>query len=85
MDICAYKHVNAVMRMFVIHEQVQYELLVNRRQMIFIEGECNSLSCNGDAKCLVEQQRKKLLTTPCPEGNLFFFFCLQKIIFIFDI
>ncbi len=41
--------------------------------MIFLfEGECNSLSCNGDAKCLVEQHRKKLLTTPCPEGDYLF-------------
>jgi hypothetical protein len=38
-----------------------------------IQGECNSLSCNGDSKCLSEQQRKKLLTSPCPEGKRKYF------------
>ena len=37
--------------------------------MSLIEGECNSLSCNGNPKCLLEQQRKKLLTSSCPEGD----------------
>ncbi|CAF4397919.1 unnamed protein product, partial [Rotaria sordida] len=36
--------------------------------LFLIEGECNSLSCNGDSKCLVEQQRKKSLISSCPEG-----------------
>lgn len=40
--------------------------------LIVVEGECNSLSCNGDPKCLVEQQRKQVATAQCPEGeNLF--------------
>ncbi len=42
---------------------------LKNKSLFLIEGECNSLSCNGDSKCLLEQQRKKLLTSPCPEGN----------------
>ncbi|CAF4887399.1 unnamed protein product, partial [Rotaria socialis] len=30
-------------------------------------GECHSSSCNGDSKCLLEQQRKKSLISSCPE------------------
>jgi len=43
--------------------------LLKNKSLFLIEGECNSLSCNGDSKCLLEQQRKKLLISPCPEGN----------------
>lgn len=38
-------------------------------RILFHQGECNALSCNGDAKCLVEQQRKQISVAPCPEGE----------------
>jgi hypothetical protein len=70
LDICVYKNVNVEMIMFVIHEQVKMRNnFLKNKSLFLIEGECNSLSCNGDSKCLLEQQRKKLLISPCPEGN----------------
>ena len=42
--------------------------LKKKKKIQIIKGECNALSCNGDPKCLFEQQRAKLLTAPCPEG-----------------
>lgn len=72
LDICVYKNVNVEMIMFVIHEQVENEKKNKRsikNYLIYLIGECNLLFCNGDPKCLLEQQRKKQLISPCPEGN----------------
>ncbi|CAF3135376.1 unnamed protein product [Rotaria socialis] len=41
-------------------------------------GECHSSSCNGDSKCLLEQQRKKSLISSCPEGYYGAPSCRQK-------
>ena len=65
----------------VCHPRTGSSFSSNRRELFLIwlfTGECSSLSCNGNPKCLVERQRSRSLISPCPESILKIWFRKQK-------
>ena len=68
---CVYRIVNVETMLIVILERVKINSIESFLKILIFsfKGECNSLSCNGDAKCLLEHQRKRTsIGALCPEG-----------------